>query len=96
MTLLQENCIVTPAITTNFEKEMKQIQLTKLRSSRLPYNSQVVIPRVYVDDNNLMAGSEIEIYRGTINEQDAIVILPSTAKLNDIIYKNLVNVDEKQ
>lgn len=73
------------------------IELTKLRSSRIPYNSQVVIPRVYVDDNNIKAGDTLDVYRGKINGRDAIVILPtSKIKIDNSIYKNLVKENEKQ
>lgn len=73
------------------------IELTKLRSSKIPYNSQVVIPRVYVEDNNINAGDSIDVYRGKINGRDAIVILPSSnSNINDFNYKNLVNIDNKQ
>lgn len=95
MTQLQFNCIITPVITINFEKAM-DIQLTKLRSSKIPYNSQIVIPRVYVEDNNIEAGDTVEIYRGTVNGKDAIVILPSSVNLIYSNYKNLVNNIQKQ
>lgn len=67
-------------------------QLVKIRTSKIPYNSQIVIPRVYIDDNSINAGDVVEIYRGVVNGKDAIVIFPAAYdKDNKNKYKNLVN-----
>ena len=58
----------------------KMNTLTKIRNSKIPYNNQIVIPRVFIEDNNINAGDTIEIYRGTVNGKDAIVIMPSELK----------------
>lgn len=68
--------------------------MIKIKTAKIPYNSQIVIPRIYVDDNNILPGDSLDIFRTSIYGSDALVILPS--KDSNMNYKNLVNINQKQ
>lgn len=40
----------------------------------------ISIPKVFIDDNDLLNQNKIEIYRDTINNRDALVIIPVKQK----------------
>lgn len=37
---------------------------------------EVSIPKVFATDNNIEFGDVIEIYRGNMNQKDALIIIP--------------------